>query len=329
MTGRRFASVFVPFLLSAAALVWLLHDADFSKLATVLRRADLRVLATTYALGLLAFVAAAARTKVVCDATGAIRGMDAFRSTLVGYLGNAMLPVRAGELLRLAYISRRASLSPTSVAALVTIERVLDLIVIMTLAAFVLLNLLQVALTNVLLLGGGASLFAIVFLVWIAQRPTEFPRRFANLLPRWRESVEARATEFAQGLAVLRLSGRSLQLVATTVVYWAFTIGVMATWLAAFRLSLPWYTPFVLCVFVSLGTAIPATVAHLGTYHAAIVGALAAVGVAKDVALPVAVFAHAVSFVPWPLFCIMVLGVDAVTAAPEVPDGEKKCKSTA
>ncbi len=64
-----------------------------------------------------------------------------FWATAVGYLGNAVLPARAGELLRTQMVSARSHLSRTYVFATALTALAMDVIVVVMLSAIVIVTL--------------------------------------------------------------------------------------------------------------------------------------------------------------------------------------------
>jgi uncharacterized membrane protein YbhN (UPF0104 family) len=65
----------------------------------------------------------------------------------------------------------------------------------------------------------------------------------------------------------------------------------------AFGIDLPLSASYILTFAAVLGLAVP-TPAGIGSYHAAVAGALGRFHVQRDIALGVATVAHAISFIP-------------------------------
>ena len=64
---------------------------------------------------------------------------DLYKSQLVGYMGNNILPLRLGELLKAYYLEKKSKISKYEVLGTVVLERVLDLVGLILLF-FILIN---------------------------------------------------------------------------------------------------------------------------------------------------------------------------------------------
>ena len=81
----------------------------------------------------------AIRWRVLLSAEGKVSVSLAFWATAAGYLGNNVLPARAGEIVRSVMIGRRAGLGKTFVLTTALSERMADAIALITISAGVLL----------------------------------------------------------------------------------------------------------------------------------------------------------------------------------------------
>jgi hypothetical protein len=122
--------------------------------------------------------------------------------------------------------------------------------------------------------------------------------------------VRERYARVARGFQVLASNRDALSSGLLTVAAWSTGLLGIQLWLVAFGLDLPWYAAIVLQACVAFGTALPSSVAFVGTYHLAIVFGLTTLGLDKTTAVAVAVVGHASSLVPW-----MAVGAAWVGAA--------------
>jgi uncharacterized protein (TIRG00374 family) len=213
-----------------------------------------------------------------------------------GYLFNNVLPFRLGELGRALLLGQATGLSPLYVLSTILIERTYDLAI----AAGLLLGTLPlvlemraarpVALTTLALVG-----LALAFLFLAA--------RFREALKGWldrvaggwsffRRAVLPRLDALLGGLATLTRPGQFALSVFLMVASWTCGAAEIHVLLNSSTFSAPpWWTGFVLGV-LSLGVAVPSAPAALGVYEAAVVGALALLGVPAAPALAFAILAH-------------------------------------
>src|SRR5688572_22254406 len=94
-------------------------------------RADLIWL--TIGLTVLTFVVRAERWKYLLEPLGPTRFRTVFRTTVIGFAASAVLPARAGEVIRPYLLARQEGLSATAAFATIVVERVLDLVAVLLL----------------------------------------------------------------------------------------------------------------------------------------------------------------------------------------------------
>ena len=157
-----------------------------------------------------AFGAVAARSRVLLGPLRPPALRVLYRSVLVAFVGNNLLPLRAGELLRIGYLARSGGLPPAACLSAVALERTLDVLCLLALCALVLPELLAmlppgsalVGLAALAVVGAGLALA-------ISWRPRFFLRlaqwAVRPLPPRAADPVLARITS-----SNLSSSGRAM-----------------------------------------------------------------------------------------------------------------------
>src|SRR5688572_28422689 len=94
-------------------------------------RADLIWL--TIGLTALTYVVRAERWKYLLVPLGPTRFRTVFRTTVVGFAASAVLPARAGEVIRPYLLARQEGLKATAAIATILVERILDLVAVLLL----------------------------------------------------------------------------------------------------------------------------------------------------------------------------------------------------
>jgi hypothetical protein len=229
---------------------------------------------------------------------------------MIGYMANNVLPLRAGEVVRIYLVARRWSaigaaerIHPfwTTLATLV-VERVLDsLVVVLILAILVLVvpvpRFLEVAALVVLVI----DLAGIAVLVALAKAPDGCVRLVARLVGRW-PGLQRRVLNifqtFVHGLDGIRASSHAAPLVAWTAVVWLVPALAAWTMLLALDLRLPFIAAWVVLAFVSLGVSIPSAPGYVGVFHAAAVLAVGLFGVSHSAGVGYALLFHASQILP-------------------------------
>ena len=231
-------------------------------------------------------------------------------ANMIGYMCNNILPLRAGELVRV-YVAARHLRAERGMAAgeslwlagaTVVVERLLDsltLVLIMAVLIFVIPvpRALEYAAAVILALDAIAA--GVLVALAVAPEPTR--RVLARLTRRWpwvARRAERALAMVLLGLAGVRTRAHVVPLAAWTVFVWV--IGALGAWalLRAVHLDLTLVAGWAVIVFVGFGISIPSAPGYVGVWHAANVLALAIFGVSQATALGYAVLYHASQFVP-------------------------------
>ncbi len=314
---RRVRTVFI-LLLTLGLLAFFLRGADMAGVWTETRRADARLLLLALVVTVATYLARAWRWQSMLAPLGPTRFGVALRTTIIGFAASAVLPARAGEVLRPYLLARREGLNATAAFATIIIERLIDLatvlvlfgvFVIMTPAASV--DAAPAQLAHVKFWGGLAAAgalagFALLFV--LAGHPERLGRialRVERVLPARLAAVVARLVEtFAQGLAVMRVPTRLLEAIVLSFPLWLLI--ALQIWLVsqAFHITFPFSGTFLVVLFLVVGVAVP-TPGQIGGFHAAYqIAVTTFFAVPADRAVGAAIVLHAMSFVP-----VLVIGL--------------------
>jgi uncharacterized protein (TIRG00374 family) len=241
-----------------------------------------------------------------------------FSITNVGFATGLVIP-RAGEVVRPYLVARHHGLQTSAAFASIILERLFDLIVVLSLFALYLYVLAAPVagepgtLADVLLVGGalagaGALSFLAVlcWLTWKREAALAFFDRVFGRLPQRVGGALSRALHsFTLGLGVLRASpGHLAAIAAQSVLVWLL-ISLGLHWNnRAFGIDLPFGSAFLMLGFLTVGVAVP-TPGMVGGFHAAYKAALVQVyGVDETVAVAAALCSHALTNLP-----VLVLGL--------------------
>ena len=225
---------------------------------------------------------------------------EPYALTVIGYMGNTVLPFRGGEALRIVLLKDNSDASwPNAIGSIVP-ERVLDLAtVIVLLAALVFGGVIETpggaagALSAIGLLVAGALTLASYMLLRRRGRLTALADRVRPL---------AHASR-------LLLSSTGLWLAALSVVIWMLdgTIFFLAS--RALSLSINPLEAIGLAVAAAAFSAIPAGPAFAGTYDAALLFALNALSIGSSAAISFVLLVRFVAFVPVTIAGLILLVV--------------------
>jgi len=231
-------------------------------------------------------------------------------ATMIGYMANNVLPLRAGELVRIYAAARRLrAVEPLSatqafwlVAATVVIERVLDsLAIVLILAILVFVIPVPAAVEWAAGIVLVIDLVGVALLVTAAWAPDLGRRLVARVTGRWPRLARAALGTFdiaLRGLQGIRTPAHAVRIAAWTVAVWLLPALSAWTMLRAVHLDLPLVAGWVVLAFVGLGISVPSAPGYLGVWHFAARLALDIFGVAPATAVAYALIYHASAAVP-------------------------------
>ncbi len=225
------------------------------------------------------------RWRVILNAEGNVTIPLAFWATSAGYLGNNVLPARAGEVIRSLMISSRTGMSKAFVLTTALSERVVDAIAVISISAVVLLTMKN----RPGWLASAAKPFAILGICGVAAiilvpAFEVFWFRFLGLLPlspKLRAQVEDALRNGLQGIRSFHDYSRLTRFVLLTAVIWctdAFTTIVLAQ---AISVQITTAMAFLLTAGLALGSALPSTPGYVGIYQFVAVSVLAPFGLSR------------------------------------------------
>src|SRR3954471_12211754 len=258
------------------------------------------------------------RWKYLLEPLGETTFGTAFRATTVGFAASAVLPARAGEVIRPYFLARQTPKLPntrmtaTGAFATIILERLLDVVTVLALlASFVFFFGRDLAVVNptgfALVKWAGASAAAVstsalVVLFVLAGDPERLGRTMARLeqvLPSKLAGLIAKVAEkFAHGLGAIRRPGRLLASLAWSLPLWlCIALGIWAMG-RAFNLAIPFTGSFLMIGLLTLGVAVPTPGAVGGFHEAFRVGATMFYGAPDDAAVGAAIVLHLLSIGP-------------------------------
>lgn len=298
--------------LTLALLGLSMWGVDFARVWKEILGAKAWALGMLLACTALTYVLRALRWQYLLLPIGPTRFREAFRTTVIGFAANTVLPLRAGEMVRPYLLARREGLSVAATFTTIIIERILDLVTVLVFfGLFVLffdpgLDRVNGALYQTVKFGGlmGAAGAGGVLLVLAlnAARPALVHRLidfFLRPLPeRFRTKLAALIYGLLDGLAVTRDPLRLAQAIALSVPLWLSIAGGIWMAMLAFHMTVPFTASFLIMTLLVVGVAAP-TPGAVGGFHAAFrYGATVFYGVDNDRAVGAALVLHAASFVP-------------------------------
>jgi len=306
---RSHLRTLVVLALAAGLVVLFLYNVDLRGVAREIAHARLEWLALSLATMFVNVAIRAWRWQYLLEPLGMPSFVNAFKATAVGFAASAVLPARAGEVIRPYFLSRHEPLSATGAFATVILERLLDMLTVSALLAVYLafwhsqLTLTAPSAVNALTWAGGTAaagaVAALGVLFVLAGNPARLGQtltRLEHVLPSSLAGLLARVAEkFATGLGVIRRPSRLLVSLVLSVPLWlSIAVGIWAV-ARAFHLPVPFPGSFLLIALLVIGVAVPTPGAVGGFHWAFRFGATTFFAASNDAAVGAAIVLHAIT----------------------------------
>ena len=304
---RRFPSWIIPVALAAVLLYFSLRGVEWRRVGEIIAGARWRYLVAMIAVALLSSLGRATRWRILLNATEAKVGLSTvFLAMMAGYLGNLVLPARAGELVRTFLISRHSALTKTYVLTTALGERVMDAIALILFSSLALLGVEQKP-TWMAGIARSLAALAIVSAAGVAVLPYihGWIERVLKALPLpvvLRDKLLGLLEQVILGLRAFHNPGRLAAFVALTPMIWlGDTCGALLT-AKALGLSLSFPVTLLLLCALGLGSALPSTPGYVGVYQFVAVKVLGPFGISPTDAVAFVIVLQA-------LGSVMVIGL--------------------
>jgi uncharacterized protein (TIRG00374 family) len=213
--------------------------------------------------------------------------------TYIGYLANNVLPARLGELYRSHALGEGEGVSRTTVLGTVVVERVVDTVMVVAIAALAVLVLsVRGVMSSAVLLGlAFVSLAVIALGLGIAAHRLPGADRVAAIIARRPRLLEL-ARRLRDGLAV---AGRPRTLAAAIVfsaIAWAASTGTFLAAGQAVGVELSVGQAALLCSGVALVSIVPSGPGYVGTFELTVVAIADGFGIPRDSAFALGLLVH-------------------------------------
>jgi uncharacterized protein (TIRG00374 family) len=223
---------------------------------------------------------------------------------LVGYAGNVLVPLQAGDLARGYFLARRQGLSPAEVVSGIVVEKLFDFFALLLLLIWALWSLEVpsevvegVALTMAAVLSLAGLLLALVVI-----RPDAalaLTERFLALGP---TGIAARlrpvAAQTLTGLAALGQGRLLATVLAVSLLAWSAMLAALWLVIAALQSEVPLAGVVVVLTLTAVGLALPTSPGFVGSLKAAFVLGLVPLGVGQEAAVAASFVYQGMTTVP-------------------------------
>jgi uncharacterized protein (TIRG00374 family) len=276
-------------LLAGLLLCLALRDIDWETVLKTFQSAQFGWILLGAAVAVISFLARGLRWWVLLSSAKPVRRAHVFWVMMVGYLGNNLLPGRAGELVRTVVISRSEGLTLGFSLATVISERVLDAVFLILIASISMLSNQNFpgsvsgavrSLGIVGLIGLAVLLLAYRFRAVLEEWALRLP------LPAWlKQKAISGLTHFLSGLGAFQKPAQAVGFLGLTILIWL--LDALGCTLVGIAFNLTITIPQALLFLAALGlsSSLPATPGYVGVFQFVAVTVLPLFGFLKSEAL--------------------------------------------
>lgn len=249
----------------------------------------------------------AIRWKYLLSSVGEASNEELYKATMVGYMGNNILPLKIGELLRAYAISRKTNIIFSGAFSSVIIERIVDtisflLIITVIFSIFPITDLTQ----TIAIIG----FFTIIVFLLISFILFKYGKKFQNWYLRKQQQLNEENKEtvakylvgFCQGIEGLWKNPKPGLTIILSLFLWAIYFVFTFLCILAFNFDINiadmLKMTILVLTFTTLVVLIPSAPGTIGTYQAATIAALQIVSINVDAARAFAVISYLVQYIP-------------------------------
>ncbi len=233
--------------------------------------------------------------------------MRLFPVVVIGYMGNNVYPLRAGEILRSFVLREREEIPMSASLATVIVERVFDGLV-MLMFVFVALPFTPIpgddGAIRTLVIGASVAFFlALILFFALAAMPDRFYTLAETiaykLFPtKIHHPLLTFLKRFLDGLESLRSFRSVLMIFLTSVVIWLLETVKYWFVMHAFDFEVSFFALMLMNGVVNLATTLPSSPGYIGTFDGPGIAVLVLYGIPKEIATAYTLVLHAALWLP-------------------------------
>jgi uncharacterized protein (TIRG00374 family) len=282
---NRTIQIVVSVVITVGALWYSLSGVELGSFLDDLGHARLIWLVPMAACAVLALWLRAVRWKLLLGTLGPLGDTPVFHATNIGFLGNMVLPLRAGEVIKPVVVGRAGRISTPAAFATVGLERFCDLVM---LGAFAVLTVFLVpqadfarAWANSIVVFLGVALLAVVVIIrsagWLEARLDAIADRLPAFAGRIVREIGRGVLHGLRGLSDFRVL---LPVILYSALVWLVAVAGFVAGALALEIDAP-LVPlgFAVTVAVAVAVSLPSAPGFIGVFWAGSKAALALFGV--------------------------------------------------
>lgn len=294
LSRRTLLRTAIGIAISGIAIYVLIQSVDLRKTADVLRTANPAWILVMVGTVFLDVAARGGRWQALLAPIKRLPYRRVLGYTYLGYLANNVLPARLGELVRSHALGEGEGISRPTVLGTVVVERIVDTVIVVGLAALAVLLLgVGGTMSTAVVLGAGfVGLLVVGLFVAMVSHRLPGAERVTTVAERYPRILEM-ARRLRDGLAVASKPGTLARALLFSAGAWAASIATFIFAGQAIGIDLTISQAALLSSGVALATIVPSAPGYVGTFELTAVKIAGVFNADPDAAFAMALLAHA------------------------------------
>ncbi len=284
---------------AAVCLYFAFRGISFQELGLALRAAHFRWIGLALIVYTVGYLLRAWRWEILIRPIRAVPAKQLFGPLVLGFFANNILPFRMGELVRAHITGQKFNISRTASLGTILLERLCD--ALSFLSTFVVAALCfpfpkEAKMgAAVMALGCLAITVGIWWTIGYQHRLRNF-LEWTSLPTRWKKRLVHLVENFVNGVSGLHDISYVVESMSLSLVIWTLEGTVIYLIAHAFATHLSYPQSFFLLFFMGLSVTLPQAPGYVGTVELFGIGALALLGIRRELALPIILTIHGTQF---------------------------------
>lgn len=279
--------------------LWLaLRGTDIRRIGVALANANLFYVPLLFASLYVFLWLKAMRWAITIKPMRPITTAQAMSPTMIGYMGNLILPAYLSEIARIYIAGKQFDVSYTGLFTTVLLERLLDFMTFLVFLGVILI--FEQALPDIfsqlgylMAVVGLTMLVAVIMLTFHADITLKLAEKTLAIAPALvREKILGVVEKLPEGLQSIKSIGLLIKIIALSIIQWIF-MGLCAyVALLALDLDVPVTAAFIILILITAGMSLPNSPGFFGTIQICFTLGLTPYAVSPDVAFAASLYYH-------------------------------------
>ncbi len=285
-------SFFLGIGISLVMILWLSKQFNLNEIKQVYVNTNFKYLTYVLFLILLSFLLRAQRWKLLLLTPSKISFWIIFKSLMIGYMFNNILPARAGDIARAFELARTEKMSRVKVLATIVSEKVIDLLIMLGILTLIIITYpaLPLWLKKATIISSCITSFILIFLalannlgkIWIKH----LIRLFSFYLSK---RILIKITDilmsFLDGIEGIFKPSKTIYFLLLTMIIWIVETLIVYVIAIAVGLPLALGNALFVILIISIASIVPSSPGQLGTYEFAGITALSLIDITGPLTL--------------------------------------------